>query len=144
MSENKRVPQPQADLTMWMHFVKTHICRAMDSLNGNQLVSALGHLNAAIGAVDDVMFELSDRELVKRWHEAAMEFLRTSDWPGGQENLYLIRDQIEAMGLTNLPSVKSITLAYEDLKRLCKLKPGYYETLEHSQKAAKLLGIEEK
>jgi hypothetical protein len=129
MSENKRVPQPQADLTMWVHFLKIHIHRALSSLNDSQLVSAIGHLNDALDAADDVMFELSDRELIKRWHEAVTEFLRTSNWPGGPENFQLIRDRIESMGLIHSPSVESLKTAYEDLKRSGTLKPFVYDEL---------------
>jgi hypothetical protein len=61
--------------------------------------------------------EKAGQRLATTWESATAEFLKTSDWPGGDGALAEIGRTIQSLGLEGSPSVESLQAAYADMKR---------------------------
>ncbi len=74
--------------------------------------------------------EVSDQRYQQSWQASVDEFLKSSDWPGGQENLKLLGEKLIEMNATDTPSVEVLQRAYVDLKRANRLTANPETVLE--------------
>ena len=58
---------------------------------------------------------VSGEQAKQKWEKATQEFLRTSDWPGGEANKRALGEKLIEMKAE--PSANSLRRAYEELKR---------------------------
>jgi hypothetical protein len=84
--------------------------------------NAIGEYLASQGV--DVA-KLSQEQANRSWADATETFLQSSDWPGGEKNLSLIRDKLAALGLVDATDkVAALRTAYRELKKAGTLFDG--------------------
>jgi hypothetical protein len=69
------------------------------------------------GIDPEALREVSHQKYEQNWATATQEFLASSDWPGGTDNMKRLGDTLISMGATEKPSVETLRRAYDHLKK---------------------------
>jgi hypothetical protein len=90
---------------------------AADYVEQSGEISAYLERKGISGGLDAVQ-EVVAKKYEQSWQDATGEFLKNSDWPGGQRNLKVIGLTIQNLGLTDAEDkVGALTAAYNEMKR---------------------------
>jgi hypothetical protein len=73
------------------------------------------HLEANGVSIEALQAATAERTTAS-WQSATEEFLKTSDWPGGEINLQRMSEVLKNMGATDYPNVENLKSAYEYMK----------------------------
>jgi hypothetical protein len=87
--------------------------------------------------------QLSQDQMNKSWADATETFLQSSDWPGGEKNMFLIRDKLAALGLVDATDkVAALRRAYRELKEAGTLFDGDHTPEELEKLTANMSPVE--